>query len=131
MLDLSTIQAISAARLVDAQVLLDASRWDGAIYLCGYSVEMALKARICQTLGWSGYPETNKEFEKLKSLKTHDFDVLLQLTGRESYIRRTLLVEWSAVATWDPESRYKPIGTASPSDAKLMVDSASVLVKKI
>ena len=56
MLDRKDIKAIAKARLKDAQVLLRGNRFDGAIYLCGYAIELALKARICQTLKWGGYP---------------------------------------------------------------------------
>ena len=55
MLDRKDIKAIAKARLKDAQVLLRGNRFDGAIYLCGYAIELALKARICQTLKWGGY----------------------------------------------------------------------------
>ncbi|HBL27338.1 MAG TPA: hypothetical protein DD490_10940 [Acidobacteria bacterium] len=63
-----TLRAISAARLEDARQLLAAGRFDGAVYLCGYAVELALKARICDTLGWSDFPETPKEFQPYQSL---------------------------------------------------------------
>jgi HEPN domain-containing protein len=39
------LKAISRARLRDAKVLLKGKRLDGAAYLCGYAVELALKAR--------------------------------------------------------------------------------------
>ncbi|HEV8552517.1 MAG TPA: HEPN domain-containing protein [Casimicrobiaceae bacterium] len=131
MLPTQEVRRIAAARLSDAKVLFAAKRYDGAVYLCGYAVELALKARICKTLKWTGYPESNKEFETLKSFKVHDLDVLLRLTGRERVIKTTLFVEWSAVAAWNPEARYKPIGSANASDAQLMLDSAAVLLKKL
>ncbi|MDP2255953.1 MAG: HEPN domain-containing protein [Polaromonas sp.] len=125
------IKRIASARLRDAKVLLEAKRYDGAVYLCGYSVELALKARICKTLKWSGYPETGKEFTGLTSFKVHDLDLLLRLTGKEQSVKAGFLAEWSAVAAWNPEARYKPIGSANESDAKLMLESASVLMKKL
>ena len=42
------LRAIAAARLEDARSLFDA-------------VELALKARICDTLDWSGYPSIDCE----------------------------------------------------------------------
>lgn len=131
MLATQEVRKIASARLRDAMVLLTAKRYDGAIYLCGYAVELALKARICKTLKWPGYPETYKEFEPLKSFRVHDLDVLLRLTGREAAVKASYFVEWSAVAAWNPEARYKPIGSANVDDAKLMLDSAAVLLKKI
>lgn len=131
MLATSEVRRIASARLRDASVLLRAKRFDGAVYLCGYAVELALKARICKTLKWSGYPESNKEFELLKSFKVHDLDVLLRLTGREEAVKANYFVEWSAVAAWNPEARYKPIGSANESDATLMLESAALLLKKL
>lgn len=131
MLATQDVRRIASARLCDAEVLLSAKRYDGAVYLCGYAVELALKARICKTLKWPGYPETNKEFEPLKSFKVHDLDVLLRLTGRESVVKASCFVEWSAVAAWNPEARYKPIGSANAGDAKLMLESAALLLKKL
>jgi hypothetical protein len=37
---------------------LKAERFDGAFYLSGYAVELALKARICRTLKWRATPST-------------------------------------------------------------------------
>lgn len=131
MLATTEVKRIASARLHDAKVLLEAKRYDGAVYLCGYAVELALKARICKTLKWSGYPETVKEFTGLTSFKVHDLDLLLRLTGKEQSVKAGFLAEWSAVAAWNPEARYKPIGSANESDAKLMLESASVLMKKL
>jgi hypothetical protein len=36
--------------LIDAEVLLNAKRFDGSVYLCGYAIELGLKKRICETL---------------------------------------------------------------------------------
>ena len=47
------LRSIARARLRDAQILLQAKRFDGAFYLCGHAVEVALKARICRTLEWN------------------------------------------------------------------------------
>jgi hypothetical protein len=131
MLDHKDIKVLAKARLRDAQVLLRGKRYEGAIYLCGYAVELALKARICQTLGWTGYPSTNPEFNEYRSFKTHDLDVLLHLSGIEGKIKSHLLADWSAVAQWNPESRYNPIGKAKPADATLMVASTKALLTKL
>ena len=131
MLAAAEVKRLASARLRDAEALLAAGRYDGAVYMCGYSVELALKARICRTLKWSGFPEKDNEFKGLGSFKVHDLDALLRFTGRETTVKTTLLPEWSAVAAWNPESRYKPIGSATPADARLMLDSAAVLLRKI
>lgn len=131
MLDRKVLRSIAKGRLKDAKVLLRGKRYEGAIYLCGYAVDLALKARICQTLKWAGFPSTSAEFNDYKSFKTHDLDVLLHLSGLEAKIKTSLLAEWSAVAQWSPESRYSPLGKVTQTDAKSMVTSAKTLLGKL
>src|SRR6266705_3045443 len=83
MIPTADLKSIARARLNDAKVLLKGRRLDGAVYLCGYAVEMALKARLCRTLKWSGFPETGAEFQGLQSIKTHNLEILLRLSGVE------------------------------------------------
>ncbi len=122
---------IARGRLKDAQVLLDAGRYDGAIYLGGYVVEIALKQRICTTLKWSGFPQTNKEFQGYQSFKTHDLDVLLSLSGVEAKIRTNYVIEWSAVIIWDPEIRYNLIGSTSKAEAERLIKAAQKLLRAL
>lgn len=55
MINKREIKKIAKARLKDAEVLAASRRYEGAIYLCGYAVELGLKARICLTLKWPGF----------------------------------------------------------------------------
>jgi len=117
--------------LRDAEALLTAKRLDGCIYLCGYAVEIALKARICRTLKWAVFPATNREFEGYASFRTHNLDVLLHLSGQEARIKTHLLAEWSIVVAWEPEARYRPIGTASAQDATDMVGATKAILRRL
>ena len=49
-----------------------------AVYLGGYAVEAALKARICRVLDFEEYPDFG-EFRRLYA--SHDLDQLLKLSG--------------------------------------------------
>jgi HEPN domain-containing protein len=131
MIPTKDVMEIAQARLEDPSILLASKRYDGAIYLCGYAVELALKAKICQTLNWSGYPSTTGEFKDYQSFRTHDLDVLLHLTGREAFIKTGFLTEWSTVAQWNPNARYRAIGTTKGPDAQLMISAANLLLGKI
>jgi HEPN domain-containing protein len=131
MLDHKDIKGLAKARHKDARVLLRGKRYEGAIYVCGYAIELALKARICRTLKWTGYPATDREFKGYNSFRTHNLDVLLHLSGIEAKIKTTVFAEWSAVAQWNPESRYTPIGKATRTDASLMVTSTKTLLSKL
>jgi hypothetical protein len=59
---------------------------------------LVLKARICKTLNWSGFPEKRIEFENYASFRTHKLDVLLSLSGEEQRIKADHILEWSHVA---------------------------------
>jgi hypothetical protein len=128
-ISIADLQSIAKARLQDANVLFTNERTDGAGYLCGYAVELALKARICTTLNWQGFPETRREFENFASFKTHKLDVLLALSGQEQRIKADYLSDWSTIATWDPEARYRPIGQTVSLDVALMIISAGILLE--
>ena len=122
---------IARARLRDAEVLRDARRYDGSVYLCGYSVEIALQSRICRTLKWQGFPATNKEFKGYQSFRTHDLDVLLRLSGAEAKIKTKNLAEWSVVGTWDPSARYRVTGTATSQNATDMLNAARAIMRAL
>jgi hypothetical protein len=129
MIPKNELKKIARARLKDAEILYDRQRYDGAVYLCGYAVEIALKARICQTLKWSAFPSTKSEFQPYQSFRTHALETLLNLSGIESKIKALYLTEWSDVVDWEPEARYTPIGTAVQVDAFNMIESAKSLLK--
>lgn len=121
------IEKIVRARLEDAEILLEASRYDGSVYLCGYAVELALKARICRILQWKKYPTSGK----YATFKTHDLNVLLHLTGLEEKIKLKYMTEWSIVKKWTPEARYQAIGSVKKAYAEDMLDSAKELIKQL
>jgi len=125
------LRRIAKARLQDAEVLFRGRRYDGAIYLCGYAIEVQLKVRICTTLRWTGFPETSGEFQGYQSFKTHDFEDLLHMTARESSILGNHKADWSVVVQWRPESRYRPPGTAKRQGALLMLESTRRLMRAI
>ena len=125
------LRSISRARLLDAKVLLKAKRYDGAVYLCGYAVELVLKARICQTLRWAGFPDTQQEFKGFGSVKTHDLEILLRFSGIEPRIKKDYMAPWSVVLDWDPEKRYQRTGQATQQEAIDMISSATRLLRAI
>lgn len=131
MIPRNELRKIARARLKDSEVLFRQGRYDGAFYLCGYALELALKARICRTLKWPGFPSTRKDFESLTSLKTHDLDVLLKLSGLESKIQTHYAAEWTVVAAWEPELRYQAIGTINQAKVAGLIAATQALLKVI
>ncbi len=86
MIPVEMLDNLAKERLADAEILFSKERYGGALYLCGYAVELALKARACKTLDWEGLQEKEKDFSLFKILFTHDLNALLRLTGFEKSI---------------------------------------------
>lgn len=113
------LKTIALTRLEEAKVLRDGGYYDGAIYLCGYVVETALKARICKHLKQPSYPDSGHS----GFFASHDFDRLLMMSGLSPQINlahprnRKLWSNWQLVTSWRPHTRYTPIGTATLQDA--------------
>jgi HEPN domain-containing protein len=130
MIPIADLRALAMLRLNEAETLFANTHFDAAIYLSGYSVEMALKARICETLGWEGFPSTNKEFENYQSFRTHNLTVLLHLSGFETTIKSDIdnSIEWAIAESWNPELRYRITDSLS-GEAENMIKSARILLK--
>ena len=128
MIPLVELDKIARARLEDAKTLLAAGRFDGATYVCGYAVEVALKTRICRTLNWPEFPSTSSEFHAYRSFQTHELDVLLRLSGQEARVKENHFALWNTAAIWKAESRYNIIGTVQQSDAEAMIRAAEQLL---
>lgn len=125
---------ISISRFKEAKVLFGAGHYDGAVYLCGYALEVLLKRHICFSLNWNdGYPKENNEFKSLTSFKTHDLEILLRLSGLESKIKKdnNLLADWQIASSWNSEIRYKNIGTITESGAKNVINASKTLLNHI
>lgn len=127
-LSIRNLTTTARERLEDARCLHQDGRHDGAVYVCGYAVEIALKVRICRTLHWPGYPENHKEFQGYQSFRVHDLPVLLTLSGFEPRILTEHFTEWSALVDWTPSLRYYPSGGWRAESAKWLITSARVLL---
>jgi HEPN domain-containing protein len=129
MITIQELEAIAQARLLDAEALIQAGRFDGATYICGYAIELSLKAKICKTLNWQGFPSSANEFRDYQSFKVHNLDVLLHLSGIEEDVKESHMNDWSNVKTWNPESRYKTVSSVSKEQAEMMLNSVKELMK--
>lgn len=125
-MDRDEIKRLARARVRDAEVLYRNKRYHGAIYLCGYAVEMALKARICQTLRWTEYPDTG---QGLQSFRTHNLVVLRELCGIGERIAKQATAEWTVAIQWSEQAPYQPLGAATETNARALIDAAKVLLK--
>jgi HEPN domain-containing protein len=129
MLTLAELTSLSRNRLEDAEALLSAGRYDGAVYVCGYAVEIALKARIVRTLKWPGFAPKGS-FKGFDSFKTHDLEPLLYLSGWQTRIMgkaSRYRKHWLEVNEWNPESRYRQ-SNFTLTEATKKIDSARIIV---
>jgi hypothetical protein len=112
-------------KLKDADILITNRRYASAIYIAGYSLELALKLKICKIFKFvQGFPENKAEFiiyqnsvksqsllagtiTQIKDIRNHDLNKLLFYSGVEYQIRLNFLNEWNLAVSWDPEMRYK------------------------
>jgi HEPN domain-containing protein len=92
--------AVHRKRLGDAEALLKAKRWNGAIYLAGYVIECLLKVAVCLRQSVRLLPH---EYE------THNYDALLQAAGLRQPVDnepRIRSIYGQLNAQWRVEIRY-------------------------
>ena len=117
---------MAKSRLQEAKVLFDKGFYDGACYLAGYVVELAVKARICKILALTEYPETG---EISRAFKTHRYSDLLKLSGLERRFNdaittnSSLYKNWFLVKDWTEDFRYRPIGSSSKKEDEDIINA--------
>ncbi len=131
MIEATELRRMSEAKLADAIALRNAGRYDAAMYLCGYAVELALKARVCETLGWIEFPARSGEFHNYQSLRTHDLNVLLDFSGIHNRVRSEYRTAWEVVGKWAHNWRYLPVESASESACFQIIDAVALLLEVI
>jgi hypothetical protein len=154
MIAMHTFTFLLGQKRNDALALLARRRYPAAIYWAGYTVEIALKRKICHTLGFTnGFPENPGElntyitqlqaaytaaglpgtplsFTKIGEIRNHDLKKLLFYSGKELHIKGQFLDEWNVVAGWHPEQRYLRL-LGSSGMATRFLNAAAVLVREI
>src|SRR5271169_5582887 len=116
------LQVLARLKLQEAEALFAAEFFDGCAYLCGYVVELALKARICAPLSVDEYPKSRFK----GAFRTHDFNELKLLAAMENEFSASnpaLLSNWSIASKWKPERRYEPPGSYDRAAAEEILDA--------
>ena len=105
------LQLLSQERLYDAQALIAASRWSGAYYLAGYSLECALKSSVLRHLEQTGIIFEDKRF--VEKCWTHDLETLVKIADLEAKrgiaisANAQLGTNWLLAKDWDESFRYR------------------------
>lgn len=131
------IKELALQRLKEADVLFQNKMCDGAFYLAGYSVELILKAKICERLGIPNlFDEKNTDANSIegigeirKPLKTHNlftlliFSVLKIKFDIDKAANKSLAKANSLLfSAWSEQVRYKPCGHTKEEDVKNLIN---------
>jgi hypothetical protein len=99
---------LAETRLLDANALFLAERFDAAYYLASYVVECALKACIARSTREHDF---SPKARKVADYYSHDLEKLIRLAAPEFEEDRnedTILAGyWDLVTRWNEESRYE------------------------
>ncbi|MCU0431944.1 MAG: HEPN domain-containing protein [Bacteroidia bacterium] len=132
----SEIRLLARQRLSEANVLCKNGHYDGAFYLAGYSVELALKAKICELFGVPNlFDESLSPNNSIKGIreirrfaKTHDLYVLLISSGLLNKFENEIARNYSLskcnsllFGNWTENVRYKPCSHITLSDVEDLI----------
>ncbi len=100
---------IAKIRLKEAAILLKNHNYDGAYYLCGYTVECALKACIAKNTKRFDFPD----IKTVNSSYSHNLEQLVKVAGLWAHLLHEMSTSnqfasnWNTVKDWDESSRYQ------------------------
>lgn len=109
MLNRKKLKELSKIRLIETQTLLRNNNFDGAYYLSGYIIELALKACIARKTTRHEFPD----LETVRNSYTHDLKQLLKtaslwvLFERDTRMNSALQINWNIIKDWSESSRYE------------------------
>lgn len=104
MINRTILQELANIRYDEAKTLLENEKYNGAYYLSGYIIELALKA--CIAKGTEKYDFPDKRIAD--KCFTHKLTQLLSVASLDEEIKTNnqLEVNWAIVINWSEESRY-------------------------
>jgi hypothetical protein len=133
------IKEIAMKRLEEATILCDNGLYDGAFYLAGYSIELMLKAKICERFDVDNlFDESCSEINNISkvrnAVKLHDIDLLLVFSGlrkkldvdktkpeNNEVLSKTMAKLVNAQKGWSEQSRYKTIGSQNSNEVEELI----------
>lgn len=134
------------SRFEEARILSDNQKYDGAFYLLGYSIELMLKAKICEHLAVPNLFDESCNIrgmaEVRKAVKTHDIATLFILSGLRSKFddaqgnnqvlmkTNALLFDGSGKCVWSEQKRYQLSDASTKDDLTVLVLSLILLLDR-
>jgi HEPN domain-containing protein len=122
------LRRLSQTRIKEASVLLDHEYYEGAVYLAGYAVELALKEIITKTHEWDTFGR-----EASRDFLTHKLEDLLRLSGIQRRFRSDSanVRAWSKLKSWGPDNRYGVNLPHTHEQAQHFLDNVIFVVEAI
>ena len=111
MLNRKSLKELAIIRQREAKILLDNNNFDGAYYLIGYVIELALKACIAKRTVRYEFPDK----KTVENSYSHDLTLLFKTASLwpnfeiELKTNRDLEVNWSIVKDWSEKVDMKDI----------------------
>lgn len=133
MLNTQNLHTLAKNRYNEAIILLQNKRFDGAVYLCGYALELILKRRIVEILDWDEYPDKSNKFQQYRFFLTHDLELLKKLSGLEKKIQKdnNVFARWQMASAWNSGIRYREIGKISELEATNIINATKETINFI
>jgi HEPN domain-containing protein len=103
------LQKLAALRIKEAEILLAAKSYPGALYLAGYAIECGLKACIAKETKAYDFPD----LDVVKASYTHNLTNLLGLAklqdrlANEMQSNKQLEAYWACIVNWNEAKRYE------------------------
>lgn len=152
MIPVADFQHTACERFRDAKCLLDGERFDGAIYMAGYALEIAIKVKLCHSKEMPAFPDTEDEWKDVNgALKKFDntwkktnnaFDkeskswkehLSEELVNRlDESLKNQILAnrDWRKIRIWSVDLRYRR-GIATTSQATGFINAIEHIANNI
>lgn len=122
----SELAIASRQRLADAKILLNASRWRGAMYMAGYAVECLLKTKLMHIYDCKNLRELEDLLRQRSVLPahrtvfTHQLEDLIKLAPGYNRLmqNRDMLSLFNKINQWMPSWRY----TSKPTNRREAIE---------
>lgn len=125
MITIKSLKNNSLNKIKDSKILFSKKRYDNSVYIWWYSIELALKYKICKICMFTRwFPENKHELDEYETelkekewlvpiiksiyeIRNHDFQKLIFYSWIESKVKENLLEEWEMILLWKETLRYK------------------------
>jgi hypothetical protein len=118
-------------RFSEAKILHSNGCFEGAVYLCGYALELIIKRYIAKSLNWDMFPPEGVGDLVNKAFLTHNLSQLLILSGLREEIKINLELPWQQASRWSSEMRYSSNENINADESQKFINAFRDLLNYI